>query len=59
MIIVKELEVNELMIREITEVKGMAVVIGAAGSMWEPLAKHLDDISVTFSCGNRANGWFV
>jgi hypothetical protein len=40
---------------DITEMKEMAVVTGA--SMWELLAKHLDDISVTFSCGNSANGW--
>jgi len=26
-------------------------------SMWEPLAKHLDDISITFSCGNSVNVW--
>jgi hypothetical protein len=58
-IIVKGLEVHERMICEITEVKEMVVVTGATGSMWEPLAKHLDDISVTFSCGNTANGWFV
>jgi hypothetical protein len=37
----------------------MAVVTGTTGSMWEPLAKHLDDISITFSCGNSANGWLV
>jgi len=59
MIIVKELEVNERTICKITEVKEMAVVTGATGSMWEPLAKHLDDIFVTFSCGNSANGWLV
>jgi hypothetical protein len=59
MITVKELEVNERMICEITEVKEMAVVTGATGSMWEPLPKHLVDISVTFSCGNSANGWLV
>ena len=59
MITVKELEVNERMICEITEVKEVAVVTGATGSMWKPLAKHLDDISVTFSCGNWANGWLV
>ena len=35
----------------------MAVVTGATGSVWEPLAKHLDDISVTFSCENSVNGW--
>ena len=56
---VKGIEVNERMICEITEVKEMAVVTGATGSMWEPLAKHLDGISVTFSCENTANGWFV
>jgi hypothetical protein len=55
----KELEVKGRVICEITEVKEMAVVAGATGSMWEPLAKHLDDISITFSCGNSANGWLV
>ena len=56
-IIVEEREVNERMICRITEVKEMAVFTGATGRMWEPLAKHLDDISVTFSCGNSVNGW--
>jgi hypothetical protein len=56
MIVVKELDVNEHMICEITEVKEMALVTGATGSMWEPLARHLDDISVTFSCENSVNG---
>jgi hypothetical protein len=57
MMIVNELEANRRMIWEITEGKYMAVFTGATGSIWEPLAKHLDDISVTFSYGNSANGW--
>jgi hypothetical protein len=39
MIIVKELEGNERMICEITEVKEMAVVTGATGSIWETACK--------------------
>ena len=58
MIMVKELEANVRVICEITRVKEMAVVTGTTGSIWEPLAKHLDDISVAFSCGDSANGWF-
>lgn len=29
------------------------VVAGASRSMWKPLAKHLDNVSITFSCKIR------